>query len=150
MLIAPRVWLWAAIIRPLKHVLPLPSLVKLASPRLRRSAGHGEGRESATRRLAEYLSRRRRFPGRPPGNCLDRSLAVYRVLCRLGAEPRLVVGVRARETGVEGHVWILLDGQPFAEAGDIDSYARVVVFDSRGRRETSTGSAADLRGVRWA
>lgn len=143
-----RIWTWALAARPLKHVLPLPFLVRIASATARRSAT-AERRAAVERRLAAYLVRRGPFPARPPGNCLERSLGAYRVLCSLGADVRLVIGIRPRDAGVDGHVWVVLDGKPFAEAGDVDTYARIVAFDARGRRE-GTGPSADLRGVRWA
>jgi Transglutaminase-like superfamily len=146
--IALRVWLWAAIVRPLKHVMPLPTLVRLARPRPGQSApAH---RESVERRLAGYLSQHGRFPARPPSNCLERSLAAYRLLCRVGADVRLAVGVRPREGAVDGHVWVTLDGRPFAEASDVSTYALVVAFDSQGRREAVRGGRTDLTGIRWA
>ncbi len=148
MFIALRVWLWAAIVRPLKHLLPLPTLVKLARPRTRPASR--DRRESFEQRLERYLMQRGRFPARPPGNCLERSLGVYRLLCAVGSDPRLVVGVRPGDRGVDGHVWIVLDGHPFAEASDVASYASVVAFDARGRREAAVGDGTDLTGVRWA
>jgi len=147
MILEARVWMWAVIIRPLKHVLPLPALVRLATPR--RKHGDATRREGVERRLSEYLPRRTSFPRRPPGNCLERSLAAFRLLSAAGAAPRLAVGVRAGTRGVEGHVWLVLRGEPFAEAGDVERYAVVVSFDDQGRRE-STGRGPDLSGVRWA
>jgi Transglutaminase-like superfamily len=144
-----RVWLWAAIVRPLKHVIPLPALVGLARPRTRRAGGPARS-EPVERRLGAYLMRRGRFPARPPGNCLERSLAAYRLLCSAGAEARLVVGVRPSEGGVEGHVWVVLNGRPFAESAPVTSYAAVVAFDAAGNREEGPGERADLSGVRWA
>jgi Transglutaminase-like superfamily len=141
-----RLWLWAATIRPLKHLLPLPRLVKLAVPRTR--ADNPQGRALLERRLAEYLPSRERFPGRPPGNCLERSLAAYRLLCAAGADPRLAVGVRPGLSGVDGHVWVVLHGAPFGEAADVGSYATVVIFDADGNRDAA--GATDLSGVRWA
>ena len=148
MFIPLRVWLWAAIIRPLKHIVPLPALVRFARP-LTSSSGAAH-RDAVERRLERYLTERGRFPARPPGNCLERSLAVYRLLCSVGADVRLVVGLRPGDRGVDGHVWVVLDGQPFAEAGDVASYASVLAFDARGNREVSRGGGTDLTGVRLA
>lgn len=146
MTIAPRVWFWAAIVRPLKHVVPLPLLIQWIRPS-RRDAALRPDVEPA---LSAYLNQRGRFPARPPGNCLDRSLAAYRVLCAIGADPRLVVGVRPRAGGIDGHVWLMVDGQPFAERGDIETFASIVTFDAEGRREPGVGRSPDLTGIRWA
>jgi hypothetical protein len=147
MLLEARVWIWAVVIRPLKHVLALPALVRLVTPE-RRSADPAR-RQLVQRRLSEYLSSRAPFPRRAPGNCLERSLAAFRLLSQAGATPHLAVGVRTGAGGVEGHVWIVLDGEPFAEAGDVGRYAVVVSFDDQGQREATKGRA-DLSGVRWA
>jgi hypothetical protein len=141
-------WLWAAIARPLKHVVPLPSLVRLARPWM--ILRGPQRRESIELRLEAFLVRRGRFPWRPPGNCLERSLAAYRILCGAGADPRLVVGVRPGPRGIDGHVWVVLHGRPLAETIDIDTFTSVAVFDSSGRREPRGRGEPDLRGIRWA
>lgn len=146
MSIAWRIWLWAAIVRALKHVVPLQLLVRwlCAVDQTPRS------RAAFEPALAAYLLTRGRFPRRPPGNCLDRSLAAYRLLCARGAHPQLVVGIRPEGRGLLGHVWLVVDGEPFAERGDVESYVSIVRFDERGRREPAAGAIADLAGIHWA
>jgi len=141
-----RVWFWAAVVRALKHVVPLQLLVRWMSP-----AGQTpEARATFEPALAAYLSARGRFPRRPPGNCLDRSLAAYRLLCAAGAHPELVVGIRPEARGLLGHVWLVIDGRPFAERGEIDRYVSIVRFDDRGRRQPEATGTTDLTGIRWA
>src|ERR671919_697070 len=71
--VAFQFWLLAAVLRPLKHVVPLPLLVRAV--RFRRYSS----RISTTRAAAilQYMGATDRFPRRPPANCLERSLAAY-------------------------------------------------------------------------
>jgi hypothetical protein len=48
-------------------------------------------------------------------HCVARSLLLYRELSRAGASPCLCVGLRKRDTAVEGHAWVELEGRPVAE-----------------------------------
>ena len=98
-----------------------------ARPEIRHAAGdpravgpHGRARRRRSpefeRRIEAYLDATGRFPRRAPGNCLERSLGAYRLLCAANASPTLVVGLRQSDTlGVEGHVWVVVDGRPLAE-----------------------------------
>ncbi len=147
LLIAVRLWSWAAVLRPLKRMIPLERLVRLAHRRPR-----GGARSPAfERRLAEYLERRERFPFRPPSNCLERSLGAYRILCAANASPRLVVGFRhSPEREVEGHVWVTVDGRPLAERPEeVASYTELVTFDPEGRRKGASGSESLLEQIRF-
>jgi transglutaminase superfamily protein len=146
MMLAMRIWFWAAVVRVLKHVVPLPLLVRWVRPRHQPAVEDG----GALAALGAYLDRRGTFPSRPPGNCLDRSLAAYRVLCASGSHPRLVAGIRPLGGGLDGHVWLVLNGVPFAERADVDRYVPIVSFDEHGQRDGSPGPAADLTGIRWA
>jgi hypothetical protein len=136
--VALRLWFWAAVIRPLKRTLPLETLVRLVHCR---PSGHDRSKRFEVR-LARYLSRTGRFPSRPPANCLERSLGVYRMLCRANALPELVIGVRhAAGRGVEGHVWVMVDGFPFAEpSADLASFTPIVRFDAKAQRHSSAGA----------
>jgi len=144
--LALRVWAWAAILRPLKHVVPLGTLVVLV-----RAQGRARKRSPEfEQRLEAYLSASGPFPFKPPGNCLERSLAAYRLLGAAKAEPALVVGVRpVAGGGVEGHVWVRVDGRPLAEHPDrLRAFTPIVIFDAAGRREPGTGSLDALARVR--
>ena len=56
------------------------------------------------------------FPANPRGNCLPRSLMLFR-LARLQWLSRgySIVGVRRSDTELDGHAWLSLDGHPFLE-----------------------------------
>jgi hypothetical protein len=114
----------------LKHVWSLPGMVRLFHPRAVRD-------DPATiERLERALRGNGRFPRRTPSNCLERSLGVYRILCRCGARPSLVVGVRHTASKVlDGHVWVAVDGRPFGDSEErIGQYTLTTVFDADGRR----------------
>ena len=66
------------------------------------------------------------------GNCLERSLVLYRLLSRAGANPALVLGVRPGAARVAGHVWIEIGGRPVAEA-EAASYDPVFALGAGGR-----------------
>ena len=131
LLIGGRLWLWAAMLRGLKQVVPVATLVRWVRVAPRRdTAGLLQPR------LEAYLARRGRFPFRPPANCLERSLGAYRLLCGEGAKPELVVGVRrSAQRGVEGHVWVRVAGRVLAETSDeVASFTPIVTFDAEGRQ----------------
>ena len=124
-------WLLAALVRPLKHLMPLKLLVRLI--RSRRSPGRMRSREAA---ILRYISARRRFPWRAPANCFERSLAAYRLLGAAGVRPELHVGVRrtGQPGAVDGHVWIVVDREPAGEApAFIAQFTPVMRFDAAGR-----------------
>ena len=143
--IAGRMWAWAAALRLLKRVVPLKTLVRLMY-----SPSTGGTRSPAFERALEaYMSAAGAFPYRPPANCLERSLAAYRLLCRRNARPELVIGVRySPQRSVEGHVWVRVDGRALGERpDDIQTYTAVVTFDAAGRQHPSSESARPLAGV---
>jgi hypothetical protein len=156
-----RLWSWALVLRLLKHAVPLPRLVRLAQAETSR-----EVRSRAfERQLEGYLERRQRFPLRAPGNCLERSLGAYRLLCAQGSDPQLRVGIAVNDQlhnaqlpksqlpkgqlpnaqlSMRGHVWVEVDGRPFGERpGDLDGLTPVVTFGADGR----TLSGGDVSGV---
>ena len=126
--VTARLWLWAAILRPVKHLVPLGTLVRLVH--------RAPGPRNATRaqQVENALKRTGRAPWRPPANCLERSLGAYRMLCAAGAAPQIVVGIRrGAGTRVDGHVWVVVDGHALAEdEAFIASYSRVLAFDADG------------------
>jgi hypothetical protein len=143
--IALRLWTWAAMLRVLKHVVPLAALVSF----VRRRAAGGDRSSQLKSRLENYLEMRGRFPFRPPANCLERSLGAYRLLCEANADPALVVGVRRSAAGIEGHVWVTAAGRALAEREeDLATYAIVVTFDAKGRQLTTAGFESALATLR--
>jgi hypothetical protein len=142
--IALRLWYWAAMLRVLKRIVPLETLVGFMH---RRPSGRGRSQDFE-RQLEGYIGRTGRFPWRPPSNCLERSLGAYRALCRANADPELVIGVRRNAgRGVEGHVWVMVDGRALGERPeDLASYTAIARFDAAARRHPSGGSAV-LSGI---
>lgn len=146
--IAASLWTWAALLRPLKHVMAFDALVRLVHTAPRRDA-----REPAFERsLERYLASRSRFPRRAPGNCLERSLGAYRLLCAAGAEPTVVVGLKLGAAGaIRGHVWVLVDGRVLAEQpADVAAYTPVVRFDADARQHASGVPSGIPAGIRFA
>ena len=127
--LAARAFGWLCLLPVLKRTLALDRLVRLmwlapsGSPRDRR-------RERRTIRIVARLSRT------SGGNCLERSLVLYRYLARANADPHLVAGM-ARPDEYLGHVWVTVDGQPLLETPEtLGGYAEVVTF-SAGRAKHS-------------
>jgi len=146
--IAVRLWWWAAMLRVLKQILPLSTLVRL----MHRRAGNRRRSGAVERRLETYLDMAGPFPFRAPGNCLERSLGVYRMLCGLNAAPELVIGFRhSAEKRVEGHVWVTVDGRALAETPEsVSTYTTVVTFDADARRRGASGFDAMLTQIRFS
>lgn len=130
-LLAVRMLGWALVLPVLKRALPLEQLVRLLAGRHRAAA-----REPATERTIITLARsvhRAVGLGRRD-NCLERSLIAFRYLSAVHADPVLVVGARTGETGLEGHVWLTVDGSPVHDsAPKVDRYVPVTVFCADGR-----------------
>jgi hypothetical protein len=143
--IAVRMWAWAAALRVLKRVVPLKKMVRLVHP----GTSALERSPEFEHALETYMSTTAAFPFRAPGNCLERSLGAYRLLCARNAHPELVIGVRyTAKQAVEGHVWVRVDGRALAERPeDVQSYTAVVTFDATGRQHASVTSNGSLAGV---
>ncbi len=144
-LIGTRMWLWAAMLRILKHIVPISTLVQFAKAAPRK---HAAGLEPS--RVEAYMVRKGRFPFRPPANCLERSFGAYRLLCRGGAKPELVVGVRrSAERGVEGHVWVTVAGRVLAETSEeVARFTPIVTFDAEGRQRRMAGADGVVAAMR--
>ena len=141
-----RLWTWAAFIRASKRVVPLAKLIQLAHRDSRRGVTH----KDLERNLENYLSRKGRFPFRPPSNCLERSLGAYRLLCGVGANPSLVIGVNhSPSAGVKGHVWVTAGGKAVAESdADLSTFTTIVTFDAEGRQRSAGGRTPNLSELR--
>jgi hypothetical protein len=139
-------WAWAAILRPLKHVFSFRWLVRVVQSR-------ASMRLDAMRmsEIVKYLSAIDRFPRRPPANCYERSLAAYRLLAKAGARPELRIGVRRPAAGrLDGHVWVLLDGQPVAETSAfIDQFTPILRVDADGHFEPLGSHPEPSTDRRW-
>jgi len=62
------------------------------------------------RRLADLVGLASRFSFFS-ANCLNRSLALLRLLNRKGIPAELVIGVRKSETGLDAHAWVEVDNE---------------------------------------
>ncbi len=62
---------------------------------------------------------RRLFSGR---YCMKRSLILFHFLRKAGQEARIVFGVVKEGGRLEGHAWVTVNGEPFAEEGPVDRY----------------------------
>ena len=139
--LAGRLYLWSLALPILKRVLPLRTLVRLAWTRPRTDRRRPE-RERQVMRLAYAVWSRSRARRRDD-DCLERSLAAFRFLSRLNADPELVAGTRMAGGEVQGHVWVVVDGQPFGEArAELAEYLPVIAFGAGGRETWRAGSGA--------
>lgn len=140
-LLAGQIYGWLCVLPLLKRRLSLARLVRLMWLRPRGAARDGV-RERRTIRTVARLSR---VSG---GNCLERSLVLYRYLARANADPRLVVGM-ARPDEYLGHVWVTVDGRPLLETAEtLASYTEVVGF-GRGGAQVALDSRADSKQERY-
>ncbi|MEO8481884.1 MAG: lasso peptide biosynthesis B2 protein [Acidobacteriota bacterium] len=95
----------------LKRLVPLPRLVRWAW--LRPVRIRDRAVEDTALRCTVRL---RNWFGADRGDCLQGSLALYRVLSHTGSNPRLVVGFRRDSSAVGGHAWVEVDGACVIEA----------------------------------
>jgi Transglutaminase-like superfamily len=125
--LAARTLGWLCALPVLKRALPLPKLVGLMW-----IAPHASERNlERERRMIRVIGRLSRVSG---GNCLERSLILYRYLARANAGPRLVVGM-AKPDEFLGHVWVTIDGRPLLETTKtLRGYEEVTTFADEGRR----------------
>lgn len=132
-LLVVRMMGWALVLPVLKARMPLERLVALMWTDARRGRSERDPvRERQVVRLAD-LSHRALTGGRRD-NCLERSLIAYRHLAAGNAAPLLVVGARPGSSGVEGHVWVTLDGRPVHDLPEeIATYEPLTVFGAGGR-----------------
>lgn len=116
---------WIAVAGVFKFLMPLPRLVALIGGRPT-SVARDTRREASVIACVNRAARWLRVDDRE-GNCLERSLALYRMLAQLGAAPVLVVGFRREDERLLGHAWLTLDGEPVGEPQPAD-YATVVQY----------------------
>jgi hypothetical protein len=131
---------WRLLLPLLKRRLPLPRLVRVMwlGERARPVTPEREARIAALARVvyrSDHASRR--------GNCLGRSLVLYRYLSEAGADPYLVVGMRGGEAAVRGHAWVTVRGVPVEEPPhSLEGLTQVVSFRGDGSRPGSHGFSA--------
>ena len=111
-----------------KHVVPLQRLVRWAS-----SSPIASRDPAAERRFSEAVLRLSSLIGRHDRDCLQRSLLLYRVLSRNGADPVLVIGVDRSNGKFLGHAWVTVDGCTLIEReADLVRFTELFQFSSRG------------------
>ena len=127
--LAARTVTWLCLLPGLKRLLALERLVRIMW-RPPRGAARDPAREQRTIRVVARLSRT------SGGNCLERSLVLFRYLARANANPHLVVGM-AKPDEYLGHVWVTVDGRPLLETPEtLASYTEVVSFGRGGAQES--------------
>jgi hypothetical protein len=112
----------------LKHVLPVTTLVRWAW-----RAPDPIGFRDVERRawVAVRTSRSLRFGD---SDCLQRSLLLYHVLSRAGADPALVIGFRRGNGSVAGHASVFVAGKPLYETAVASPpFEPALWFGARGR-----------------
>ncbi|HEX7084818.1 MAG TPA: lasso peptide biosynthesis B2 protein [Vicinamibacterales bacterium] len=123
-------------VRVAKHVLPLHRLVALMTPTPGGDGVRDPRREARIARMAGWAARAVRPFGE--GNCLERSLVVYRELVRAHAMPQLHMGFKSGASGVEGHAWVVLDGRPICDSAARCAEYGVAMTFSPGRSPVRT------------
>jgi hypothetical protein len=84
-------------------------------------------------RLTAGVLRLSRLVGLPDRDCLQRSLLLYRVLSRAGADPKLVVGFNRMDNRILGHAWVIVDGHAINEhETDLLRFTPALSFGAQG------------------
>jgi hypothetical protein len=122
----------------LKRVVPLRWLARWAW-----RPPSGPRNREAERRLAAGVFRLSQLTGLHDRDCLHRSLLLYRVLSRAGADPTLVVGFQQMEGRILGHAWVIVDGQAVIEPEvNVSRFSPALGFGFKG---APLPAVADLR-----
>ena len=113
---------WRIALPVLRRAMSLDRLLRLtASPR---SRSRDRTLEEFTIRVAGRLWRDSEAP------CLERSVALHRLLGRGGARPDLVLGMATDHTG---HAWVEIEAHPAGEPFDIrERFVEVARFSPGG------------------
>ena len=122
-----RAVVWRVTLPVLKYLLPFPTLARLMWSEPRRQEDHPSGRPDVV--LKAWRSGGRLLVSK---NCLERSLLLYRLLSREGANPTIVFGVDRGTETVSGHAWIEVDGGVVHDPATAD-YTRVATFGVNGQ-----------------
>ncbi len=124
--IALRTLGWMTGLPVLKRILALSRLVRL----MHRDASGTVRDVTREQRIVGIVRRLCRVSG---GNCLERSLILYRFLGEAGATPKLVMGI-GHPDAYAGHVWVTIDAAPLLEIPEtVAAYTELMTFDETGR-----------------
>ncbi len=120
---------WRLALAVLKRTVPIATLVRLmAAP-----GGHSTADTRRIVELVDWLYGPRR--DRELGNCLDRSLVLYRFLSRSEPGTRLVLGMRRGSSELEGHAWVIAGDRAFGETpASGGGFVTLATFAADGRR----------------
>jgi len=118
-----RALVWRVALPVLKYLLPIGTLTRLMWVKPRDRKGRPDVVLNAWRTGGRLLVSQ---------NCLERSLLLYRLLSREGANPTIVFGVDRGTETVAGHAWVEIDGAVVHDAGTAD-YTRVATFGINGQ-----------------
>jgi hypothetical protein len=118
-----RALVWRVTLPVLKYLLPIGTLTRLMWVKPRDREGRPDVVLNAWRSGGRLLV---------SPNCLERSLLLYRLLSREGANPTIVFGVDRGTETVAGHAWVEIDGAVVHDAGTAD-YTRVATFGINGQ-----------------
>jgi hypothetical protein len=119
---------WRLALAVLKRTVPIATLVRLMAT----GGGHAT-RDTRIVELVDWLYGPRR--DRELGNCLDRSLVLYRFLSRSEPGTRLVLGMRRGSSELEGHAWVIAGDRAFGETPPSGGgFVTLATFAADGRR----------------
>jgi Transglutaminase-like superfamily len=120
---------WRLALAVLKRTIPIATLVRLmATP-----GGHSSRDTRRIVELVDWIYGPRR--NRELGNCLDRSLVLYRFLSRSEPGTRLALGMRHGSSELEGHAWVIAGNRAFgATPPSGDDFVTLATFAADGRR----------------
>jgi hypothetical protein len=121
----------------LRRVFPLASVARWAWSPAR--TGRDPAREA---RMIACVHRLRQFLAPRGGDCLPASLVFYHAFSRRGASPTLNVGFRRADRGLDGHAWVVVDGECVDDTADnLAGFVVAFSFD----RDGQLSSAPDAR-----
>ena len=128
-LLVGRLLAWRLALPLLKRTVPIATLVRLMA-----NPGGRSTRDTA--RIVDLVDLIYAPRGnQDPGNCLDRSLALYRFLSRNEPGTRLVLGMRRESSELEGHAWVIAGDRPYGQTpASGGGFETLATFAADGRR----------------
>ena len=116
---------WLTFLRLALRVWPFPRIDRLTEPQPAQKAKGDEALSCATRMVAIAT---RHLPWHP--TCLERSLALRRILAKRGIETQLRIGVRKESETLLAHAWLEREGKVLNDSPlAIAPYARLTKSD---------------------
>ena len=123
---------WRLAVPVLKRALPIDRLIRL----MRSGSPDAAGESHRIIEFVDWIYAPRREP--EPGNCLDRSLVLYRFLSANEPGAQLVLGIRRESGALEVHAWVIVGGHPLGAVPPRgERFVPLAAFDAQGRRVES-------------